>query len=69
MDAIVAGVIQIVKTLWATHAHRNVTIVVSSILPWGATSLLEQNTKVGGNPWCESRPGMLRAVPPIHTGN
>jgi hypothetical protein len=45
MDAIVAGVIQIVETLWATHAHRNVTIVVSSILPWGATSLLEQNTK------------------------
>jgi lysophospholipase L1-like esterase len=44
-NLIVAGTIQIIEALWMTHANRNVTIVVSSILPWGATSLLEQNAK------------------------
>jgi lysophospholipase L1-like esterase len=44
VDLIVAGVIQIVETLWAAHARHNVKIVVSSILPWGEASLLEENT-------------------------
>jgi lysophospholipase L1-like esterase len=44
IDLIVAGVIQIVETLWAAHARHNVKIVVSSILPWGDASLLEENT-------------------------